>query len=56
MTIINVLSKSEIERIIDEKILFRFNNVYQELSLLRLKLDKLIEENKIMKGKYLRKW
>ena len=55
MAIINILSKAEIERIIDEKITFRFNKVYQELNLLRLKADKLTEENKIMKEKYLRK-
>ena len=55
MAIINILSKSEIEKLIDHKSMLRFNHIYQELNLLRLKTDKLTEENKIMKEKFLRK-
>ena len=49
MPTLNILSKSEIEKLIDEKSMLRFNHIYQELNLLRLKVDKLTEENKIMK-------
>ena len=47
--ILNIITENQCKKIIDDRVSYRFNEIFQQINLLKLKLDRLEEENKVMR-------